>query len=152
MKAVVQRVRRAEVCVEGEVVGSIETGLCVLVGVQSTDTERDLAYLAQKLPALRIFSDADGKMNRNVVDAGGSVLLISQFTLCADTSKGNRPSFVQAMEPRQAKAMFDQLVEKVGAVVPVATGQFQADMQVSLVNDGPVTLVLDSQARKAAEG
>ncbi len=151
MRAVVQRVSRAQVSVDGAVVGQIEQGLCVLVGVQEGDTDADLGVLARKLPSLRIFSDEEGKMNKSVVDIGGAMLLISQFTLCAETAKGTRPSFVRAMEPTKAKAMFEELVAKIGVTVPVQTGQFQATMAVALVNDGPVTLILDSRAKRGSE-
>lgn len=151
MRAVVQRVSRAEVRVGGECVGKIEKGLCVLVGVQAGDTAQDLAFLARKLPALRIFPDEAGKMNKSVVDLGGQMLLISQFTLLAETSKGTRPSFGHAMEPAVAKDMFDTLAATISEQVPVQTGQFQADMDVELVNDGPVTLILDSRVKRGQE-
>lgn len=151
MRAVVQRVSRAEVRVDGEIVGQIDKGLCVLVGVQAGDTEQDLAFMARKLPALRIFADEAGKMNKSVVDCGGKLLLISQFTLLAETSKGTRPSFGHAMEPQVAKEMFDRLVATMRSQLPVETGQFQADMDVELVNDGPVTLILDSRVKRGQE-
>jgi D-tyrosyl-tRNA(Tyr) deacylase len=145
MRAVVQRVQRAQVTVGGEVVGAIGPGLLVLVGVAAGDTDADRAWLAKKLPALRVFADDAGKMNRSVADIGGAVLLVSQFTLCADVTKGTRPSFTGAMEPAAAERAFAALVAEVGALVPVQTGRFRADMQVELVNDGPVTLWLDSR-------
>lgn len=145
MRAVVQRVARAKVEVDEASVGSIERGLLVLVGVAEGDTEADLEWLARKLVALRIFPDESGKMNLSVADVSGSVLLVSQFTLCADVGKGTRPSFGKAMAPEQAQAMFERLVAKVAEAVPVATGRFGAHMMVELVNDGPVTLWLDSR-------
>lgn len=145
MRAVVQRVSAASVRVAGEAVGAIEGGLLVLVGVADGDTDADLDWLARKLTGLRIFPDEQGKMNRSVIDVSGSVLLVSQFTLCADVGKGTRPSFGRAMEPARAEAMFDRLVAKVSGSVPVATGRFGAQMEVALTNDGPVTLWLDSR-------
>ena len=145
MRAVVQRVARAQVDVEGAAVGAIGRGLLVLVGVAEGDTDADRGWLARKLPALRIFPDDDGKMNRSVVDIAGSILVVSQFTLCADVTKGTRPSFVAAMAPAEAARQVDALVAELRALVPVQTGRFGADMQVSLVNDGPVTIWLDSR-------
>ena len=147
MRSVVQRVRRAEVTVEGAVVGAIGPGLCVLVGAGAGDGEPDLAYTVDKLVNLRIFADDAGKMNRSVLDTGGGVLLVSQFTLYGDARKGRRPAFVDALEPVAAERLYDQLVARVRAagVADVATGVFRADMQVELVNDGPVTILLDSR-------
>lgn len=145
MRAVVQRVARAQVQVSRETVGAIERGLLVLVGVAEGDGEADLEWLARKLVSLRVFPDEAGKMNLSIADISGAALLVSQFTLCADVGKGTRPSFGNAMEPARAEAMFNQLVERVGRAVPVATGRFGANMQVELTNDGPVTLWLDSR-------
>lgn len=145
MRAVAQRVSQARVTVAGEEVGAIGTGLLVLVGMSEGDGERDLEWMARKIVGLRVFPDEDGRMNRSVADIGGAVLLVSQFTLCAEVEKGSRPSFVRAMEPERAQAMFEQLVQRVGAKVPVATGRFRAHMAVELVNDGPVTLWLSSE-------
>lgn len=147
MRAVVQRVLRAQVTVAGEVVGAIGPGLCVLVGAGQGDGEPDLAYVTDKLVNLRIFADDDGKMNRSVLDTGGGVLLVSQFTLYGDARKGRRPAFVDALEPVAAERLYEQLVARVRAagVADVATGRFRADMQVELVNDGPVTILLDSR-------
>lgn len=145
MRAVVQRVARARVEVNGETVGSIERGLLVLVGVSEGDGDADLEWLARKLVSLRVFPDDAGKMNLSVADISGAILLVSQFTLCADVGKGTRPSFGKAMEPARAEAMFNRLVEKVGETVPVATGRFGASMAVELLNDGPVTLWLDTR-------
>ena len=146
MRAVVQRVSRASVSVEGAIVGQIGAGLLVLVGVAEGDQQADTEYMASKLLGLRVFSDADGKMNRSVVDAGGSVLMISQFTLLGDVRHGRRPSFIDAASPEAGRAAYDELVARVKAGgVPVATGIFQAHMDVELVNDGPVTLLIDSR-------
>jgi D-tyrosyl-tRNA(Tyr) deacylase len=147
MRAVVQRCRRAHVTVEGQEVGAIDQGLVVLLGAGKGDGDADLAYMVDKVVGLRIFADADGKMNRSVLDVGGGVLVISQFTLYGDTRKGRRPAFVDAMDPGPAEELYDRAVAAVRAagVVKVATGVFRADMQVELVNDGPVTILLDSR-------
>jgi len=147
MRAVIQRVTRASVQVDGQVVGRIGPGLVLLLGVAKGDTEQDLAYLVEKIRVLRIFSDEAGKMNRSLVEVGGAVLVISQFTLLGDTRKGRRPGFDFAAEPTTAKALYDQFVERLrGTGLTVATGVFGAYMEVELVNDGPVTFVLDSRA------
>jgi D-tyrosyl-tRNA(Tyr) deacylase len=146
MRAVVQRVTRASVTVEGEVVGNIEGGLCVLVGVGREDTDQDAIGLADKVVRLRIFEDPGGKMNLSVLDQGGAVLAISQFTLFGDARRGNRPSFSAAMDPGRAHELFDRFCEACRAAgVRVETGRFRAHMQVELVNSGPVTLLLDTQ-------
>lgn len=146
MRAVVQRVERAEVTVEGLSVGRIEKGLCVFVGVMDGDQERDILTLAKKVAQLRIFEDSDGKMNASVSDVGGAVLAVSQFTLAGDARKGNRPSFIAAMDPDPARQFFDRFCEEVRKLgLPVETGKFRAHMEVSLVNDGPVTILLDTQ-------
>jgi D-aminoacyl-tRNA deacylase len=146
MIAVIQRVSEASVHVDGEVVGSIGQGLLVLLGIAADDTRADADYLLRKLPAMRIFSDGEGKMNRSVIDVGGAILLVSQFTLLADTRKGNRPSFTRAAAPAEAIPLYEYLIEQLGKTLgkPVATGRFGADMQVSLVNNGPITIVLNS--------
>lgn len=146
MRAVVQRVTEASVTVAGEVVGAIEHGLCVLVGAGADDTARDVAYMADKIANLRIFADEHGKMNRSVLDVGGGVLAVSQFTLYGDARKGRRPAFVHALEPVAAKELYHAFVDRLRdiGVRPVATGVFQASMRVALVNDGPVTILLDS--------
>lgn len=141
MLAVVQRVRQAHVEVAGEVVGAIGQGLLVLVCAQPQDTEAQATRLVDKLLKLRIFSDEAGKMNRNVVDVGGGLLIVSQFTLAADVSGGNRPSFSGAAPPAQARALYEQVLARARARhSPVAAGVFGADMQVHSVNDGPVTI------------
>lgn len=146
MRAVVQRVTEADVTVDNQVIGAIEHGLVVLLGVENGDTPADLEYLADKIVGLRIFSDPAGKMNLSVTDVGGSALIISQFTLLGDVRKGKRPSFIDAATPDVARQLYEQFCARVAtASVPVATGQFAADMQVRLINDGPVTLIIDSR-------
>jgi D-aminoacyl-tRNA deacylase len=145
MRAVVQRVARAAVRVRGEVVGSVERGLLVFVGVAAEDGEEEARWMADKVASLRIFEDDAGKMNRAVADAGGAVLVVSQFTLLGDARKGNRPSFTAAGPPEAANARYERVCELLRARgLVVATGVFRADMQVELVNDGPVTILLDS--------
>jgi D-aminoacyl-tRNA deacylase len=146
MRAVVQRVSRARVTVDARSTGQIERGLMVLVGVGADDTAEDARYLAEKIAALRIFEDTEGKMNRSVSEVGGAVLAVSQFTLYGDARRGNRPSFSAAARPEQARGLYEEFVERVRALgLRCETGQFQADMKVELVNDGPVTILLDSQ-------
>lgn len=148
MKAVVQRVSCASVEVDGRVVGKIGTGLLVLLGVAKGDTDEDVRYLVEKIRTLRIFSDEQSKMNRSLVDVGGTVLLVSQFTLLARTANGRRPSFDDAAPPDEAARRYEQLAAQLRAQgLQVETGVFAAHMQVSLRNDGPVTFVLDSRDR-----
>lgn len=148
MRACVQRVSRASVTVGGEIVGEIGNGLLVLLGVEADDTDQDLAYLADKVIALRVFADDEGKMNRSLQDVGGAMLVVSQFTLLGDCRKGRRPSYINAAEPEIGEAMYEQFVAHVaGQGIEVATGRFRAMMDVELVNDGPVTLLLDSRKR-----
>ena len=150
MKAVVQRVKRAEVTVADEVVGQIGPGLLVLLGVAVDDSADDVAWLANKLAGLRVFEDAAGKMNVSVRDVAGALLVVSQFTLLGDCRKGFRPGFYQAARPEQARPLYESLVATLRqAGLPVETGRFQAEMQVALVNDGPVTLLLDSRPTTA---
>lgn len=144
MRAVVQRVSEAEVRANGEVLGAIERGCCVLLGVTGNDDEEDAARLVRKLLGLRIFDDDAGRMNRSVVDVGGALLVISQFTLYADCRRGRRPSFTDAARPADAERLYDAFVAAAASAVRVATGRFGAHMAVALVNDGPVTIVLDS--------
>jgi D-tyrosyl-tRNA(Tyr) deacylase len=145
MRAVVQRVSRAQVTVRGEVMGRIEPGLLVLVGVASTDKEADSDYLAEKIAGLRIFEDDAGKMNRALRETGGAVLAVSQFTLYGDVRRGKRPSFDAAAPPEQARRLYEYFVERIRtAGLRCETGRFQEMMQVELVNDGPVTILLDS--------
>jgi D-tyrosyl-tRNA(Tyr) deacylase len=146
MRAVVQRVSRARVVIDGETVGEVGRGLLVLLGVTHADTAEAATWLADKVVGLRIFNDADGKMNRGVADVGGGVLVVSQFTLYGDCQKGRRPSFIDAARPEVAIPLYEAFVNAVKALgVPVATGRFGAMMQVELVNDGPVTLLVDSK-------
>lgn len=145
MRAVVQRVRSATVRVGGDVIGRTDGGLLVLLGVTHGDTVADAVWLAQKIVGLRVFADDQGKMNRSVADVNGGVLVVSQFTLYGDCQKGRRPSFVAAAAPELAEPLYEHFVTAVRAEgVPVATGRFGADMQVELINDGPVTLVIES--------
>ena len=144
MRVLVQRVQRASVTVEGEVVGSIDAGLCVLVGVTHTDDTAAADRLAAKVWNLRCFDDADGAMNRSVAEVGGAVLVVSQFTLYGDTRKGRRPSYVEAARPEVAEPLCDAFVTALRALgARVETGRFRTHMQVELVNDGPVTLTLE---------
>jgi D-aminoacyl-tRNA deacylase len=145
MRAVVQRVSRARVTVNAEVTGEISTGLLILLAVANTDTDKDLDYMVDKIVGLRVFEDADGKMNRSVAEAGGAILAVSQFTLYGDVRRGKRPSFDDAARPEHARAMYDQFVTRVRAAgLRCETGRFQEMMDVELVNDGPVTILLDS--------
>lgn len=148
MIAVLQRVRRASVTVDGEVVGEIERGLLVLLGIFGEDEERDGDYLADRVLGYRIFADESGRMNRSLRDVDGAVLVVSQFTLCADGRKGRRPSFDRAAPPDRAEVLYERFVEACRAEkLEVATGRFGAYMEVELLNDGPVTFVLDSRSR-----
>ncbi|MBF0817887.1 D-aminoacyl-tRNA deacylase [Streptococcus acidominimus] len=145
MRIVIQRVREAAVTIEQQVYGQIQQGLLLLVGVGPDDGKEDVDYAVRKIAHMRIFSDEEGKMNRSVQDIGGQILSISQFTLFADTKKGNRPAFTGAAVPVLAKKLYEELNQALGAFVPVQTGIFGADMQVSLLNDGPVTILLDTK-------
>ena len=146
MRAVVQRVSHASVTVEGQVAGEIRAGLLILLGVGRVDNPESAAYLAEKISNLRIFADDAGKMNRSLLDTGGAALVVSQFTLYADTRGGRRPSYIQAAPPEEAVRLYEEFVRLLRAAgVTVATGVFQAHMQVELVNDGPVTILLDSE-------
>jgi D-tyrosyl-tRNA(Tyr) deacylase len=146
MRCVVQRVSSASVTVNGTVSGRIEAGLMVLIGVSADDTDADLKYMAEKVPNLRIFDDDNGVMNRSLLDAGGSILAVSQFTLYGDARGGRRPSYIRAARPEKADALYEQLIARWREKgLHVETGIFRTDMQVSLVNDGPVTILLDSE-------
>lgn len=148
MRAVLQRVNSARVMVSGEVKGAIGVGLLVLLGVEQGDVEEDARYMASKAARLRIFEDDDGKMNLSLNETGGAMLVVSQFTLLADCRKGRRPSFMAAAEPEVALNLYDRFVELVrGEGIETATGEFQAMMEVELVNQGPVTIMLDSRKR-----
>jgi D-tyrosyl-tRNA(Tyr) deacylase len=146
VRAVIQRVTRASVTVEGRVAGEIGAGLLVLLGVSKTDNPESASYLAEKIANLRIFSDEAGKMNLSVLDTAGSALVVSQFTLYGDTRGGRRPSFIQAAPPEEANRLYQEFVKSLRLLgMKVETGVFQAHMQVELVNDGPVTILLDSE-------
>jgi len=146
MRCVVQRVSEASVAVNGETVGAVGPGLMVLIGVSTEDTDADLKYMTEKVPNLRIFDDENGVMNRSVLDVGGEILAVSQFTLYGDARGGRRPSYIRAAKPEEANAMYERLVEAWrGKGIHVETGIFRTDMKVSLVNDGPVTILLDSE-------
>ena len=150
MKAVFQRVTEASVTVEGKQIASIGDGVLLLVGVCDGDTEQEAALLAKKVAELRVFCDAEDKMNLSVLDIGGSVLAVSQFTLCANTARGRRPDFMHAAKPTVAQPLFDYFVFclRQNGIADVQTGQFGADMQVRLLNDGPVTILLDTDIWK----
>lgn len=150
MKAVIQRVLESSVTVGGETVGSINKGYMILVGVVKGDTEKEAELLARKTAALRVFEDENGKMNKSVLDIDGEILAISQFTLCADCKKGNRPSFTDSEEPEKAKRLYELYCEelKKNGVKTVEKGIFAADMKVSLINDGPVTICFDTDIWK----
>jgi D-tyrosyl-tRNA(Tyr) deacylase len=150
MRAVIQRVSSARVTVAGETTGEIQTGLLVFLGIAPEDTDSEARWLAEKICALRIFEDADGRMNRSVVDVAGGILVVSQFTLFASTRKGTRPSFNDAAKPEIAIPLYESFNRFASAALtrPVATGRFAALMQVELVNDGPVTLVIDTKLRE----
>lgn len=147
MKVVIQRVSEASVTIDEKIVGQIGQGLMLLVGVGPEDTQEDLDYAVRKIINMRIFSDADDKMNLSVQDIKGSILSISQFTLYADTKKGNRPAFTGAAKPDMASDFYDQFNASLAEYLPVEKGIFGADMKVSLVNDGPVTIILDTKNR-----
>ena len=145
MRAVLQRVTRARVTVEAETIGEIGSGLVVLLGIAGDDTEQDVKYLVEKIATLRVFEDTEGRMNLSVVETGGALLIVSQFTLYGDVRRGLRPSWIDAAPPEVAEPLYDFFVRQASSLVDdVATGKFQAMMQVELINDGPVTILLDS--------
>lgn len=150
MRVVIQRVKQASVTIGGQVKAAIGPGLLVLVGIEAVDNPEDIEWLCGKIARLRIFNDEQGLMNRSVQEVGGQVLVVSQFTLHASTKKGNRPSYSRAARPEMAIPLYEQFVARLGAELgrPVATGEFGADMQVALINDGPVTIYMDSRARE----
>jgi D-tyrosyl-tRNA(Tyr) deacylase len=150
MRALIQRVSSASVTIAGQVSGEIGLGLLVLLGIEDADTQEDIDWLAGKVSRLRIFGDEDGLMNRSVVDVDGGLLVVSQFTLYGSTKKGNRPSFIRSAKPPVAIPLYEAFVKTLSftALRPVATGEFGADMQVALVNDGPVTIWIDSKQRE----
>lgn len=150
MRIVVQRCSKAELHIDGELRSSIGLGLVVLVGIEDRDTDEDVRYLAKKIAALRVFDDEEGVMNRSVVEVGGDILLVSQFTLMASTKKGNRPSYIKASRPEVAVPLYEALGRELEGLLSrvISYGVFGADMQVGLVNDGPVTIVMDSHDRE----
>jgi D-tyrosyl-tRNA(Tyr) deacylase len=147
MRAVIQRVTQAVCTVDGEITGRIDTGFLILLGIEDADTGDDLQWLAQKICGLRVFGDENGLMNKALADVDGNILLISQFTLFAQTKKGNRPSFLRAAKPDKAIPLYEQMIETLKTITgkKIATGIFGADMKINLVNDGPVTIVMDTK-------
>lgn len=150
MRVVIQRVSSASVTVNSNITGSIEKGLLIFVGIEDADTDEDIEWLSNKITRLRVFDDEAGVMNRDVLETGGGILLISQFTLHAATKKGNRPSYIRASKPEIAVPLYEQFIQQLSASLgkPVATGIFGADMKVALVNDGPVTIWIDSKNKE----
>lgn len=150
MRTVIQRVSHASVTINGTVKSAIEKGLLVLVGIEDTDTEEDIQWLCKKIVGLRVFDDEQGVMNKNIVDAGGDILVISQFTLFASTKKGNRPSYIRAAKPDISIPLYEQFCEELSIALgkPVGTGEFGADMKVELLNDGPVTICMDTKNKE----
>jgi D-tyrosyl-tRNA(Tyr) deacylase len=149
MRLVLQRVSEASVSIEGAIKAQISKGLLILLGIEAEDKLEDIEWLVKKITNLRIFSDDEGKMNHSILDVDGSILLISQFTLHASTKKGNRPSYIKAARPEVAIPLYEQFISKLETTLakPIGTGEFGADMQVALVNDGPVTIIIDSKER-----
>jgi D-tyrosyl-tRNA(Tyr) deacylase len=150
MRAVIQRVSAASCKVDGQVTGEIATGFLVLLGIEDADTEEDLQWLAQKITNMRVFGDENGLMNKALADVDGSILLISQFTLFAQTKKGNRPSFIKAARPDKAIPLYEQMIAAFDTLTgkKTAAGIFGADMKISLVNDGPVTIIMDTKDKE----
>lgn len=150
MKVVIQRVTEATVKVENKITGAIKTGLLVFVGIEDADTQDDIGWLSNKIVNLRIFSDENGVMNKSIIEVEGDILLVSQFTLHASTKKGNRPSYIKASKPNFAIPMYEKTIHQLETDLakPLQTGVFGADMKVSLVNDGPVTIVIDSKNKE----
>ena len=150
MRVVIQRVKEASVSIDGRTKCSIKAGLLVLLGIEDTDGQDDIDWLCRKIIALRIFDDSEGVMNCNITDAGGEIIVVSQFTLFASTRKGNRPSYIRAARPEVAKPLYKAFCRHISSLLgqEVGTGEFGADMQVSLVNDGPVTICIDSKNRE----
>ena len=148
MRVVIQRVSEASVQVDGSIKGQIAHGFAVLLGIEDSDDQDDVLWLCNKICSMRIFGDEEGKMNRSILDVNGSILLISQFTLHATTKKGNRPSFIRAARPEKAIPLYHSFILELKRSLPVETGEFGADMKVSLINDGPVTIVMDSKDRE----
>lgn len=150
MRVVIQRVSEASVTIDQVVKSSIDIGLLILLGIEEADTRDDIDWLVRKIVNLRIFNDENGVMNRSVLEAGGGILVVSQFTLMASTKKGNRPSYIRAARPEYAIPVYEQFVAQLSEVagIPVGTGEFGADMKVSLLNDGPVTILIDSKNKE----
>lgn len=149
MRVVIQRVSEASVTIDGTIEGKIETGFMILLGIGHEDTNEDIEWLVQKITNLRVFGDEDGKMNLSILDIKGEILLISQFTLFASTKKGNRPSFIQSAKPEIAIPLYEKFIDVLkGSNIRVQTGKFGADMKVMLVNDGPVTIIIDSKNKE----
>jgi D-tyrosyl-tRNA(Tyr) deacylase len=148
MRIVAQRSKEASVAINGEIQGAIEHGMVILLGIEHDDDTSDADWLIQKIIGLRIFADEEGKMNRSIIDNGGAILLISQFTLHASTKKGNRPSFIKAARPEQAIPLYEYVIQQLKQYLRVETGTFGADMQVALINDGPVTITIDSKQKE----
>jgi len=150
MRAVIQRVTQASCTVEGELTGKIGLGFLVLLGIEDADTDDDLQWLAQKICSLRVFGDENGLMNKALADVDGNILLISQFTLFAQTKKGNRPSFIKAARPDKALPLYEKMIDTLKTITgkKIATGIFGADMKISLLNDGPVTIIIDTKLRE----
>lgn len=150
MRTVIQRVSHASVTIDGVVKSAIRKGLLVLVGVEDADTEEDIQWLCKKIVGLRVFDDEQGVMNKNIQDAGGDILVISQFTLFASTKKGNRPSYIRAAKPDISVPLYEKFCEELSIALgkPVATGEFGADMKVELLNDGPVTICMDTKNKE----
>lgn len=145
MKAVIQRVKSSSVMVDNEITGAIDHGLLVLIGIHQDDTKEQMEWVCNKITKIRIFEDEDGKMNRSVQDVGGGILLVSQFTLCANSDKGTRPSFIEAAKPDKAEPMYEDMIEwfNTNTDLNIQTGEFGAMMSVKLENDGPVTIILE---------
>lgn len=148
MRVVIQRVSEASVKIEGKVKGAIEHGYLVLVGFENDDANEDVDWMVKKINGLRVFSDHEGKMNLSIHDVEGSILLISQFTLHASTKKGNRPSYIKAARPETAIPLYEYFIDRLSKDIPVSTGEFGADMKVALVNDGPVTITIDTKNKE----
>jgi len=150
MRVVIQRVQQASVTVEGLIIGQIQQGLMVLVGIVNEDSQADIEWISSKIVNVRIFEDEEGVMNKSVIDKGGAILLVSQFTLHASTKKGNRPSYTAAAKPEIAIPLYEMLIQQLNNDLgaPIQTGQFGADMKVALVNDGPVTIIIDSKNKE----
>jgi D-aminoacyl-tRNA deacylase len=148
MRVVIQRVSRASVTIEQKIISSINNGMLILVGIEDADTDEDAEWLSNKVLQLRVFNDEQGVMNKNIVETGGEIIVVSQFTLHASTKKGNRPSYIKAARPEKAIPFYEKFVELLKAVVPVQTGIFGAYMELELVNNGPVTILMDSKNKE----